>query len=125
MIIKSKTKPYVITIHTVRYCLSANHFSYWTFQIRISRVIAHPDFSRAPPYPNDIALVRLTSLAVLHPAVAPAYLPLGANEVKRVLGLSSRRDLVSSLDGEKGIVVGWGNIRPFGDGEIGVNSGLI
>ena len=90
----------------------------YLFQIKIESVTIHEDFSvTAPGIPNDIALVRLATPARLGPSVRPVCLPIKPDKILKE-ALDKDLDLKKSLVGQTAIVVGWGRISPFDNGQL-------
>ena len=82
--------------------------------IGVENVVRHENYSRRPTVLNDISLIRLATLAVLHPGVQFACLPVDETEAARVVRLDNLRE---ALNGEKVVVIGWGKRNTVNNGE--------
>ena len=82
-------------------------------------MVVHKDYQDRSPYPNDIALLRLASPAVINQGVKLACLPLNSTAAASILEVD---DLMDGLSGEVGTVVGWGRTEPFEQGHFPVRN---
>ena len=83
--------------------------------IGVEKVVRHENYSRRPRVVNDISLIRLATLAVLHPGVQFACLPVDETEAARVVRLEN---LGPGLDGQDVTVIGWGKRNTVNHGEF-------
>ena len=88
------------------------------FEISRSQVTKHHDFRPSGNFENDIALVKLGRPAEMGRGVSLACLPVDLGLAARQLNV---RDLQGGLEGNYGVVVGWGytDYDPFKEGSQG------